>query len=301
MFANSSFYAHYLSIYSQKYIFSIRNPYDFESGVSTKLDMENDEIKKDNYLTVEDKKKKNITDYIIQPIKSYKQIKDTYQKVLFRFTSYVSIIEKTKNILLWTDPLLSLYFFIVIFVASLVIYSIRFKYLMLFVITKKFIFGAFYYKKKLTNNVEVANIILEHTYYKWVTEKKRNESIDGTDIDLQPITDEKFRILIKEELEKNADIHIKSEFLNSVVTIGEVKSAIMKCKALLKIKKESKLYKNTLDNKNIYQMSVEIEEIFYYYVKNVKSDYYISKNYKYEQEEVSPDSPRPNGVKNDIK
>ena len=175
MFVNSRLYKTYLAELSHRYIFSIKNPYDFESNISTKLDIENDEVKKDDYFTAETKKKNIISDYIIQPIKNYKQIKDTYHKVLFRFTNYVSILEKIKNLILWTDPLLSLYFLIVMIIGGLLIYAIRFKYLMLFAIVKKFIIGAFYYKKKFRNNVEVANIVLNHTFHKWINEKKRPE------------------------------------------------------------------------------------------------------------------------------
>ena len=47
---------------------------------------------------------------------------------------------------------------------------------------------------------------------------------------------------------------------------------------MLKIKKNSELYYLTRNNDDIYIKSPEIEDIIGFFLKNVKSDYYMQKN-----------------------
>jgi hypothetical protein len=286
IFINSRIFSIYLTPYSEKYIYSIRNPYDFDSAITTKVENEADEVKRDDYLFDDNKKKTNVMNYIIEPIKTYKNIKASYNKALFTFTKFVSSIEKIKNLFLWTDPLLTFYFFILLILVSLAIYSIKVKYIMIMVIVKKFLSGMLYYKRKYRNNTEVARIILANSYFNYIDNSKRKNTLETSrnteDIDLYTIgvNDDKFRTFIKEQLEQHGDLMIQLEFLKSVKTLGEIGDAIAKSKALLKLKKDSSYYKFTIDNANIYKVPLDIDLIFFYFVQNVKSDYYISKYYK---------------------
>jgi hypothetical protein len=284
---NSRLFGIYLTPYSERFIYSIRNPYDFDSAITTKVDNEADEIKNKDYLCDDNKKKTNVINYIIEPIKTYKNIKASYDKALFTFTKFVSSLEKIKNLFLWTDPQLTLYFFILLIFISLAIYSIKFKYIMLLVIIKKFLFGMFYFKRKFINNTEVARIILANSYLNYIDPKRKSlvdlKQMEEIDLDIVGITCEKFRLYIKEQLEQHGDLMIQLEFLKATKTLGEIKDAIAKCKALVKIKKESSYHKYTLNNKNIYKVPLDLDLILFYFVQNVKSDYYISKHYKHRE------------------
>jgi hypothetical protein len=291
IFVHSNSFKQQFSPFCERFIYGIRNPYDFDSAVTTKVDIEADEVKKNDYLVEEENKQKKtnmIRNFLIEPIKSYKNIKASYHKALYTFTKFVSVIEKFKNLFLWTDPLLTFYFFILGAIVFLVIYSIKFKYLMIFAIISKFYKGMFFFKKKYCNNQEVAKIILENSYKEWQLEHgKRRSSVDsGTgssaEIDLNSVTltEEKLRTFIKEQLEKHGDLHIQDDFLNSVKNLGEIKDAISKCKALLKVKKVSSYYHYAAENPYIYKVPLDIDLIFYYFLQNIKSDYYISKYYK---------------------
>lgn len=306
IFVNSRFFNKNLSPYTDKYIFNMKNPYDFESIVLTKVDEETNEVKKENYLTTDQNKdKKNIIKSIIEPIKNFKNYKNTFNQVLFKFTAFVSNLEKFKNLFLWTDPLLSFYFMILIICLVTIIYAIKFKYLMLFAVVNKFASGVTFFKKKYENNTEVANIVLKHCHTEWFIETRsrlKNQALNEKDNTSKPITptnirknsiseeekknldniiifDDKFRMFIKEQLEKHADILIKIEFLNSVTKLGEIKDAIAKSKSMLKIKKESSIHYKTRNNPLIYKSPLDIEMILLYFVQNIKSDYYISKYY----------------------
>lgn len=324
IFVHSQFFKTHFYPYAEKYIFSYKNPYDFESIVVTKVEMEDSEVKKENYLR-EQKEKKNLIKTIIEPIKNFKNYKNTYMQVLFKFTNFVSILEKFKNLFLWTDPLLSFYFLIMIICLLTLIYAIPFKYLMLFSILKKFISGASFYKRKHRNNLEIADIVLRHCHKEWCNETrnkiKKEQSVEkkGTEsstnvgvstnananlnstpnktnsqntqeevknIDNITIFDDKFKNLIKEQLEKHADILIKMEFLNSVNKLGEIREVISKSKTLLKIKKESPLHLHTRDNAKIYKSPIDIELFLLYFVQNIKSDYYLSKYYHHDENGV---------------
>jgi hypothetical protein len=234
--------------------------------------------------------------------------------VLFQVTHVISVIEKIKNLFLWTDGLLTFYFWLMIVCLFFIAYSIKFKYLMLFSLLKKFITGMSFYKRKYVNNIEVANIVLRHCHQEWSNETKNKiktmqnmpgpttptkeqtvtfptnsqqttseikpEYDNDKEIDNIKIYDDKFRLLIKDNLEKHVDILIKIEFLNSVTNLGEIKEAISKSKTLLKVRKNSPLILKCRDNPKILKSPIDIENIFYYFIQNCKSDYYISKYYK---------------------
>lgn len=293
IFIYSSYYEEYLSPYSEKFIFSYKNPYYFESNVVTKVDLESDEMKKENYLT-QQKEKKGLIQTIIDPIKNYKEYKSKYIEILFKITQFISSLEKLKNMFVWTDPVLTFYLFLLVICLFFVVYNIEFKYIILFGLWKKFFSGILFYKKKYLNNLEVANIILRHCHIEWCNETKSkikatsgvhphssfmhtNSITNETDIDNVIVIDDKFKLLIKELLEKHADICIRMEFMGTVHKLGEIKEAISKSRSLLKLKKTSSLIKFTFNNKLIYRAPVDVENYIYYFAQNIKSDYYISK------------------------
>ena len=74
-----------------------------------------------------------------------------------------------------------------------------------------------------------------------------------------------------------------------------MQNEIGKCEGVLKIKKSSPLYRYVKNNDKIYTKEVEIEDIFYYFIQNIKSDFYILRNkediksYKNEIKNVNED------------
>ena len=74
-----------------------------------------------------------------------------------------------------------------------------------------------------------------------------------------------------------------------------MQNEIGKCEGILKIKKTSPLYRYVKNNDKIYTKDVEIEDLFYYFIQNIKSDFYILRNkeelksYKYEEKNVNED------------
>lgn len=361
-FFHSHYYKKYFSFYINSYVYGKRNDLDFSGDnfkAMTKIELEDSEVKKDTYLT--DKgQKPNLIKIIIEPIKTYKNFRDSYHKVLIKFTKYVSNLEKLKNLFLFTDPIISIYFMTILVLGIFLIYSLEFKYLMLFVIVKKFLVGYSYYKKKHINNLEIANIVLKHCHQEYKSKQKcainpdshmkielnatvhanlestnlnsndpkkpiqisqinvnslnlsanNNNNLENKenivefediedkirqirnsenmvishDIDNVLVFDDKFKSFIKEQLEKHIDLVISNEFLNSISKMGEIKEVIGKCKGILKMKKDSILFNKTVNNPKIYKESLDADQIFIYFIQNVKSDFYLSRFYTFEEE-----------------
>ena len=364
-FFHSHYYKKYFSYYVNSYVYRKRNDSDFSGdnfNAMTKIELEDSEVKKETYLT--DKgQKPNLIKIIIEPIKTYKNFRDSYHKVLIKFTRYVSNLEKIKNLFLFTDPIISIYFMAILVLGIFFIYSIEFKFLMLFVITKKFYVGYSYYKKKHINNLEIANLVLKHCHQEYKSKQKiainsdshmktalnailqintdnnninsnyNNRSIQisssnvsgvnansgnnnstinlenkdnivefediedkikqiknsenmviSHDIDNVLVFEDKFKSFIKEQLEKHLDLVISNEFLNTIAKMGEIKEVIGKCKGVLKTKKDSILFNKTVNNPKIYKESLDADQIFIYFIQNVKSDFYLSRFYTFEEE-----------------
>jgi hypothetical protein len=104
------------------------------------------------------------------------------------------------------------------------------------------------------------------------------------DIDNVLVFEDKFKLFITEQLEKHIDLVISNEFLNSISKMGEIKEVIGKCKGMLKIKKDSILFNKTINNPKIYKESLDADQIFIYFIQNVKSDFYLSRFYTFEEE-----------------
>ena len=277
LFCYSKVYNVYFSFYVNTYILSLRNPYDFESiFVSTKKEEEQKEVKNPNYLI--EKENTGIISNIIDPIKHYKEYKEQYFSVLFTLTNWVSTCEKIKNLFLWTDPLLSFYFMMFMICIYLFIYHLEIKYILLFSFVKKFISGFFYYRAKFLNNCEIGKIILESSLEEWRAISNNKFESENSNISSIKIYDEKFKQLIKDNLEKHSNLVIKEEFFNSIETLGNIQAEIGKCKDMIKLNKNSTIYHFTNTNSNIYKKPIEPEDIFYYFVSNIKSDFYIMRH-----------------------
>jgi hypothetical protein len=223
-------------------------------------------MKQSNYLV---KKKSG---FKIPSIKKIKEFKQTYNLMLFTFSKVVTILENLKNLFFWTDPLLSFYCCILIFALLLILYGIETRWILMFSITKKFFEGFQYYELKLINNKEVARIILQNSYQKF-----KKDSI-GTGLKSKTLESPRLREIIKENFRVNAEVFINDEVYKFVNNIGDLIEEVGKCEELLKIKKNSELYYLTRNNDDIYIKSPEIEDIIGFFLKNVKSDYYMQKN-----------------------
>ena len=98
-----------------------------------------------------------------------------------------------------------------------------------------------------------------------------------TDIWQRWETDDKYRIFIKNFVERNLKVIIGDDIIKEIKQIGELHDCIAKCSHLLKLKKDHDLYNQCLDNKLIYEKKDDIDDILGYFIFNIKSDYYISK------------------------
>jgi hypothetical protein len=273
MIKNSYIYHKYLSPFVDKYIFSYRNPYDFNCKYLTTIKKNQDSIERPESYLIE-KEKFDITNIITEPLKVFDDFKNKYEDLLLRFSDWVGFCEKVKNLIYWTDPLLSLYFLIILIAVYLFIYHIDLKYLLLFSYTKKFIIGMFYYKVKYDSNKEILRIVLEYCLKDW---RKQHGQIKST-IDFRNIKifDEKFKFFIKETIEKETNlVFLKEEIFNTVYSLGEIQDELAKCNEIIKIKKTSKLFYYSNDNPKVYKSPDDIEDYFYYFVQNIKSDFYL--------------------------
>ena len=61
-------------------------------------------------------------------------------------------------------------------------------------------------------------------------------------------------------------------------TIGDVIEELGKIEDVLKIKRQSNLFHETKNNPKIYIKDIDPEDIFAYFIQNIKSDYYRASN-----------------------
>ena len=275
-------YKLYLQSYVNKYIFSYKNPYDLKSKIiSTKNEIEDRELKNPDYLI--EKEELNIISDILDPLTNYNKYKLKYFDFLVKITKIIASVEKIKNLFLWTDPKLTIYFLILLIMAYLILYKIDFKYLIFFSLAKKFFFGFFYYSNKYKNNKEIARILLEHAVQNW---RELNNRIDNkfqrlaNQIDLSTIRvyDSRFKEIIIDIFEKNSNAVISPTIFNIINSLRDMKNEIGKCEGILKIKKISPLHRFVKKNDKILEKEIEIEDIFFYFIQNIKSDLYILRN-----------------------
>ena len=267
LFFNSKIYYTYFAKDFNYYFFSYKNKYYTTSKyVETDNIRDKNEMKQSNYLV---KKKSG---FKIPSIKQIKEFRQTYNLMLFTFSKVVTILENLKNLFFWTDPLLSFYCCILISALLLILYGIETRWILMFSITKKFFEGFQYYELKLINNKEVARIILQNSYQKF-----KKDSI-GTGLKSKTLESPRLREIIKENFRVNAEVFINDEVYKYVHNIGDLIEEVGKCEELIKIKKNSELYYLTRNNDDIYIKSPEIEDIIGFFLKNIKSDYYMQKN-----------------------
>ncbi len=266
LFFNSKIYYMYFAKDFNYYFFSYKNKYYTTSKfVETDNIRDKNEMKQSNYLV---KKKSG---FKLPSIKQIKEFKQTYNLMLFTFSKVVTILENLKNLFFWTDPLLSFYCCILISALILILYGVETRWILMFSVTKKFFEGFQYYELKLINNKEVARIILQNSYQKFKKDSK------GT-FKEKTLESQRLREIIKENFRVNAEVFINDEVYKYVNNIGDLIEEVGKCEELLKIKKNSELYYLTRNNDDIYIKSPEIEDIIGFFLKNVKSDYYMQKN-----------------------
>jgi hypothetical protein len=164
----------------------------------------------------------------------------------------------------------------ILFAVYLVIYHIDLKYLLIFSFTKKFIIGMIYYKTKYESNKEILRIVLEYCLKNW--RKQHNQKFKSNNKDYRNVKvfDEKFKVFIKETIEKETNlVFLKEEIFNTVYSLGEIQDELAKCNEIIKIKKTSKLFYYSNDNPKVYKSPDDIEDYFYYFVQNIKSDFYL--------------------------
>ena len=61
-------------------------------------------------------------------------------------------------------------------------------------------------------------------------------------------------------------------------TLGDVIEELGKIQDILKIKRLSYLFQLTKNNPKIFQKDIDPEDIFAYFIQNIKSDYYLAQN-----------------------
>ena len=166
----------------------------------------------------------------------------------------------------------------------LILYKIDFKYLIMLSLSKKFCLGFFYYRNKYKNNKEIARILLENAVQNW---RELNNKIDNNNfqrinrkIDLSTIRvyDSRFKEIIINIFDKNSNAVISPTIFNIINSLQDMQNEIGKCEGILKIKKISPLHRYIKNNPKILIIEPEIEDIFYYFIQNIKSDFYILRN-----------------------
>ncbi len=248
-------YKLYLEPYINKYIFSYKNPYDVKSKIiTTKKEEEDRELKNPDYLI--EKEELNILTDIIDPLTKYNKYKLKYLGFLVKITKYVGTVEKIKNLFLWTDPKLTIYFLFLLIMIYLIIFKIDFKYILIFSLTKRFFMGFFYYRNKYINNLEIGRILLEHSVVKWREKNRKDDKkferlLDNIDLSTTRAYDNNFRAIISNIFEKNSNAVLSETIFNIINSLKDMQNEIGKCEGVLKIKKSSPLYKFIKNNKKI--------------------------------------------------
>ena len=260
--------------------FYFRNKYDTPSEIAATESQKNkEEIAKNDYLI--NKK----TGFYIPSFKELKEVKHAYIDLLFRLSRIASFFEKFKNLFLWTDPLLSFYMLVLLLFFLLLVWNIEFRYIACFSIVKKFIFGIFFYKNKLINNKEIARIVVTDAFNIWKKEKEEKEKEEKKveegvikTMEKKALDDEKLKSTIKAKLYEHSNIILSDKFYDNMETIGDVIEELGKVEDVLKIKRLSYLFHYTKNNSKIYRKDIDPEDIFAYFLQNIKSDYYRASN-----------------------
>ena len=288
LFYYSGYFQNYIFPKLKPILFYIGNKYDTHTNLAiTEKRKDRDEVAQNDYLI----KKKG---FFIPSIKEIKGIKHTYMDLIFRLSRIASFFEKFKNLFFWTDPLLSLYMTIILILFVLVTWKIEFRFLVCFSVSKKLLYGIFYYKNKLINNKEIARIVINDVFEIWKKEKEKEDKKDKKDkkenkekkiekkiikiMERKTIDNEKLKNILKVKLYEQCNIILSEKFFDKMKTLGDVIEELGKMEEVLKIKRLSYLFKYIKNNSKIFQKDIDPEDIFYYFIQNIKSDYYMAEN-----------------------
>ena len=110
------------------------------------------------------------------------------------------------------------------------------------------------------------------------TEKEKKEKEITTIMEKKSLDDEKLKNILKHKLYEHSNIILNEKFFDKMETLGDVIEELGKVEDILKIKRLSPLFKYTKNNPKIFQKDIDPEDIFAYFVQNIKSDYYMAQN-----------------------
>ena len=92
------------------------------------------------------------------------------------------------------------------------------------------------------------------------------------------LEDEKLKTILKAKLYEHSNIILDEKFYENMETIGDIIEELGKVDDVLKIKRLSYLFHHTKNNSKIYKKEIDPEDIFAYFIQNIKSDYYRASN-----------------------
>ena len=92
------------------------------------------------------------------------------------------------------------------------------------------------------------------------------------------LDDDKLKSILKAKLYEHSNIILDEKFYKNMETIGDVIEELGKVEDVLKIKRLSYLFHHTKNNSKIYIKDIDPEDIFAYFIQNIKSDYYRASN-----------------------
>ena len=161
---------------------------------------------------------------------------------------------------------------------------------MLFSFIKKFIFGLFYYKHKFNNNKEIGRILLKYCVSEWRRENKVKfkSTVSEINFGLIRVYDQKFIKLIKQIFNDNSNVYFNDTMFNLINSLGDIHDELCKCERVLKIKRNSALYRYVLRNNKIISPEIDPEDVFFYFIQNIKSDLYLM---RHKEKEIVQDKP----------
>ena len=95
-------------------------------------------------------------------LSKYRAMKKSIAKMQFLIAKICNFIEKLKNLLKWSDPQKTFYFFIVIFILYVLVSRILIRALILIGILDKFFTGKRFYSKVYDRNAKLSAMVLKY-------------------------------------------------------------------------------------------------------------------------------------------
>ena len=92
------------------------------------------------------------------------------------------------------------------------------------------------------------------------------------------LNDEKLKTILKNKLYEHSNIILSDKFFEKMETLGDVIEELGKIQDILKIKRLSYLFHLTKNNPKMFPRDIDPEDIFAYFIQNIKSDYYLAQN-----------------------